>query len=71
MLQEFADRMCPQKGEAVPMLLSALDAGGEQAAIAVAALKSYGACVDDQARVDAFDALVNSPQLNNQTVVMR
>ena len=63
--------MCPQKGGAVPMLLSALDAGGEQAAIAVAALKSYGACVDDQARVDAFDALVNSPQLNNQTVVMR
>lgn len=63
--------MCPLKGEAAPMLLAALDAGGKQAAVAVAALKSYGACVDDLARQDAFAALINSPQLNNRTAVMR
>lgn len=63
--------MCPLKGDAVPMLLAALDAGGKQAVVAVAALHSFGACVDDQARMDARDALINSLQLNNRTVVMR
>ena len=69
--QEFAAKMCPLGGRAAPMLIEALDAGAKQAQLAVAALKSYGACIDDQARVDAMASLVDSPQLINRTLVMK
>lgn len=70
-LQEFAAKMCPLGGKAAPMLLKALDAGGKQAQLAVAALKTYGACIDDQARKDAMASLIDSPQLNNRTLVIK
>lgn len=70
-LQVFSEHVCPLKEQAVPMLMDALSEGGQQAALAVAALKTYGACVDDQDREDLFAALINSRAMANETTVMR
>lgn len=68
-IDAFAARMCSLAGEAAPMLVEALAAGGEDAALAAYCLTTK-VCNDDSDRSAAFRAFVMSPEMHDPERVM-
>lgn len=71
--QELADRVCPlaASGDATPLLLQELAAGGDNATLATAVLTTYGACTNDQDRQDAYSGVINAPATNDPGTLMK
>ena len=61
--------MCSLAEQAAPLLVEALAAGGEDAAVAAYCLTTK-VCADDSDSSAAFRALVDSPEMHDPTHVM-